>query len=78
MINHLKKMWNRFNEGKKPAGYKAPVDNKQFEKNPTKVRTAEVSQFQDEVQDIESRSLEREAFDKKAFEKTKKSNTPGE
>ena len=52
----------------KHTGYIYPVDEKQFEDDPIKVRTAEISQFQDEARDIETRSLEREVFEKEIFE----------
>lgn len=69
MIDHFKKLWGRFSKSKsKEEGYVYPVDESQFEKNPTKIRTSEVSQFQDEARDIESRSPERKAYDDNAFE----------
>jgi hypothetical protein len=36
-----------------------------FEKNPTKVRTPEVSQLQDQIQERETRGPERKAYEKK-------------
>jgi hypothetical protein len=49
---------------KKISGY--------FKINPTAVRTAETSQNQDGLQDINTRSPEREAFDKKTYKSAKK------
>lgn len=53
---------------KRQPGYVYPIDEKQFEEDPIKVRTAEISQFQDEARDIETRSPEREVFEKAVFE----------
>ena len=67
MIGHFKKFWGRFSKTKE-SGYQYPVDESQFENDPTKVRTAEVSQFQDEAQDIESRSPERKVYEDMTME----------
>ena len=40
-----------------------------YEHNPTRVRTLERSEFQDEAQDILTRSPERKVYDEKTFEK---------
>lgn len=48
--------------------YVYPLDEKQFEEDPTKIRTVEMSQFQDEARDIETRNPEREVFEKEYFE----------
>lgn len=43
-----------------------------FKKNPTKVRTSEVSQVQDAVKDPQTRSPERKAFDEKVADSARK------
>ena len=48
--------------------YVYPIDETQFEEDPTKIRTAEISQFQDEARDIETRNPEREVFEIEIFE----------
>lgn len=55
---------------KQRPGYEYPVDERQYEENPIKLRTSEVSQFQDEARDIETRTPEREVFDEMTSERT--------
>jgi vacuolar-type H+-ATPase subunit F/Vma7 len=49
-----------------------PINEHQYEKNPTKIRTAEVSQLQDDVLDITSKSPERDEYEDHAFEMSQK------
>lgn len=70
MKKYIRKFMGFFRPSRDP-GYSYPVDEKQYEENPLKVRTSEMSQFQDEVRDIETRTPEREVFDNSKFEDSK-------
>lgn len=67
MKNYLQQILRYFRP-QRDHKYIYQVDQSEFHENPTKIRTSEMSQIQDETRDIETRSPEREAFDNHKFE----------
>ncbi|HXH73656.1 MAG TPA: hypothetical protein VNJ08_01730 [Bacteriovoracaceae bacterium] len=63
MIARILSLWKSSRE---KVTYHYPLDENEFEQDPTKVRTSEMSQFQDEARDIESRGTERDAYENKS------------
>jgi len=72
MKNFFQKILRLFRVNRNP-GYIYPIDEEQFEKDPTKIRTSEISQFQDIARDIETRNHDRDVFESKVYKATKES-----